>query len=212
MVRDDDDAMWRRILRIPFDQVIPKAKRDPKLKIALKDPARVGPAILTWAVEGCRLWQLGGLGIPSRVQAATDAYRNEMDPLRDFLGDCCLIEPAANETSADLWTAYCQWATDNSEEFPLTRHAFSDRLKARGLKAARKKKDRTRVFLGIRLLSNSPSSLESEGGRRTEADGDLGNSSHNARHEEELSKPPPAAPAVSALDAPEINIASKRVQ
>jgi putative DNA primase/helicase len=31
-VRDDDTAMWRRILRVPFDRVIPKERKNPTLK------------------------------------------------------------------------------------------------------------------------------------------------------------------------------------
>jgi putative DNA primase/helicase len=45
-VRHDDSAMWRRILRIPFDQVVPKEKRDPSLKARLKDVNESGPAVL----------------------------------------------------------------------------------------------------------------------------------------------------------------------
>jgi putative DNA primase/helicase len=45
-VRDDDSAMWRRILRVPFERIVPKAKRDPTLKARLRDPAVSGAAIL----------------------------------------------------------------------------------------------------------------------------------------------------------------------
>ncbi|CAN94225.1 phage-related protein [Sorangium cellulosum So ce56] len=45
-VRDDDAAIWRRILRIPFEHTVPKEKRDPQVKAALLDPAVGGPAIL----------------------------------------------------------------------------------------------------------------------------------------------------------------------
>jgi P4 family phage/plasmid primase-like protien len=51
-VKDDDTAMWRRILRIPFDHPIPREKRQPFVKATLRNPAISGPAILAWAVEG----------------------------------------------------------------------------------------------------------------------------------------------------------------
>jgi putative DNA primase/helicase len=47
-----DDAMWRRILRLPFDNQIPAAKQDKTLKAALTDLSLTGPAILGRAVQG----------------------------------------------------------------------------------------------------------------------------------------------------------------
>lgn len=62
-VPDDDDALWRRIVRIPFEHTLPKEARDPTVKAALRDPQTAGAAILAWAVEGCLAWQRHGLQI-----------------------------------------------------------------------------------------------------------------------------------------------------
>ena len=43
---DDDSALWRRILLMPFDHTIPEAERDPAVKARLRDPALGGPAVL----------------------------------------------------------------------------------------------------------------------------------------------------------------------
>ncbi|HEX03559.1 MAG TPA: hypothetical protein ENH10_00160, partial [Bacteroidetes bacterium] len=80
-VKAGDDAMWRRILRVPFEQVVPKAKRDPQIKAQLRNPEIAGPAILAWAVQGCLDWQKKGLQIPASVTNATEEYRQEMNPL-----------------------------------------------------------------------------------------------------------------------------------
>ena len=71
-VRDDDGAMWRRIMRIPFEHTIAKDKRDPKVKATLRNSTLGGPAILAWAVQGCLEWQRDGLGVP---QSVTDGDR-----------------------------------------------------------------------------------------------------------------------------------------
>lgn len=84
-LRNDDDAIWRRILQVPFDKSIPEEKRDPSIKARLRDTSLSGPAILAWAVKGCLEWQVSGLGIPPLVQEATDSYREEMDPIKEFL-------------------------------------------------------------------------------------------------------------------------------
>ena len=52
-VKDDDTAMWRRILRIPFDRTIPPEKRQPFVKATLRNPAISGPAILCLGCRGC---------------------------------------------------------------------------------------------------------------------------------------------------------------
>jgi putative DNA primase/helicase len=96
-IKADDDAIWRRILRIPFEHSVPPDKIDKTLKQKLKEP-EAQRAILAWAVEGCLAWQRGGLGIPPVVTRATESLREEMDPLKDFFDDCCIF-------GDDLWTA-----------------------------------------------------------------------------------------------------------
>ena len=68
-VRDDDAAIWRRIIRIPFEHEIPEADQDPKVKATLRDPQIAGPAIRAWAVKGCLAWQKHGLAVPENDQA-----------------------------------------------------------------------------------------------------------------------------------------------
>jgi putative DNA primase/helicase len=65
-VRDDDDAMWRRLVEIPFPQSLPREERDPSVKATLMDPSIAGPAILAWAVEGAASWFVDGLGRAGR--------------------------------------------------------------------------------------------------------------------------------------------------
>ena len=52
-VRADDNAIWRRILQLPFEVVIPEEERDAGVKSTLTDVDVAGPAILTWLVQGC---------------------------------------------------------------------------------------------------------------------------------------------------------------
>ena len=48
-VRDTSHGMWRRMLLIHFDQVIPANAQDPDLLDKLKSE---GPGILNWALTG----------------------------------------------------------------------------------------------------------------------------------------------------------------
>jgi P4 family phage/plasmid primase-like protien len=112
-VTDQDEAIWRRILRVPFEHTVPREKRDKTLKATLKNPAVAGPAILAWAVTGCLAWQRDGLGVPPIIEAATAQYRADQDPLRDFYTQCCVFEAQAWVASASLYADYQTWAREN---------------------------------------------------------------------------------------------------
>ena len=144
----DDDAMWRRILRVPFEQIIPKADRDPRVKATLCDPAKAGPAILSWAVKGCLEWQERGLAVPDIVQKATDAYRLEEDPIREFVEDCCNVEPNAWTATKDLRKAYKGWCEEN-DVHQIGDRAFRELLKVRGCSA--RSSNNVRGWRGIGL-------------------------------------------------------------
>ena len=151
-VRADDDAMWRRILRIPFKVTIPVEERDPRLKAMFKDPNVGGPAILAWAVAGFHAWRQYGLAVPKCISEATDLYRKDMDPIAEFIEDCCLVGPGLVASSADLWSAYLSWAAKYQVENPLNRTQFAKHLKKLGCAAGRSGKGRDRIWIGIQLV------------------------------------------------------------
>ena len=150
-VRDDDDAIWRRILQIPFEQRISDQERDNSLKDYLSDTERAGPAILAWLVQGCLNWQVIGLAVDDSTKALTSNYRVDMDPIKDFLDDCCLTSPEAQVRNPDLYQAYEDWAKANGVKRPMTQRALSQRLKARGYE--QEIGHRARIWYGLGLLA-----------------------------------------------------------
>lgn len=109
-VRHQDDAIWRRILRVPFEHQIPPERRDPTLKARLIESAECRKAILAWLVEGALRWQEDGLQEPDAVRRATEAYRESEDPIVEFLEDCAALEADATTRASALRRAYEQWA------------------------------------------------------------------------------------------------------
>jgi len=105
----DDEAIWRRILRVPFDVVIPEEERD---KALLEKLLNEGPGILRWIVEGCLAWQRDGLDAPMIVRDATEAYRAESDPLTDFLAECCVVGQGLRGRAGAFYGRYGDWAKD----------------------------------------------------------------------------------------------------
>ena len=90
-------------------------------------------AILAWLVKGALLWQqLGTIPVSSAVHRSTQEYREENDPIKDFLEDHCRFRPQAVVTSAQLRKAYEKWCDEQGVRYPLSPKAFGARLKARG--------------------------------------------------------------------------------
>jgi putative DNA primase/helicase len=156
--RPDDDAIWNRIVRIPFTHVVPLEKRDPRIKLALRNAQKAGPAILAWAVKGCLEWQKSGLMIPAEVKSSSEGYRLEVDGLAGFIEDCCILEPGAWSWSSVLVDEYERWSRANNEKKTLRGRAFGERLKVRGCTAERREKGNlgaSRGWSGIRLIDEN---------------------------------------------------------
>jgi len=123
-----DGAMWRRILRIPFEHTIPEDKRDETVKARLKDLKESGQAILTWAVKGCLMWNEKGLAVPERVKKATADYRADMDVLMAFINECCIINnKTAKVSKLALYEKYSDWCK-SAREKPEGKITFGRRL------------------------------------------------------------------------------------
>lgn len=151
--RDDDDALWERILEVPFPYSIPRSERNPDVKDTLCDPAQSGAAILAWAVTGCLDWQRGGLQVPQAVELSTLDYRESQNPLREFLAERCLLDPEAWTPSAAIMDAYRAWAQGANVRHPLTAKAVGDKLRALGCEQEQRGSGRTRGWRGIGLLT-----------------------------------------------------------
>lgn len=147
--RDDDDALWERILEVPFPHSIPREERDPEVKTALCDPARSGAAILAWAVTGCLEWQRDGLQVPQAVELSTASYRESMNPLGEFLAECCVLTPEAWTPSAAIMDAYRQWAQGANVRFTLNAKKVAERLRALGCVPEQHPSSRTRGWRGV---------------------------------------------------------------
>jgi putative DNA primase/helicase len=146
VVRGGDHAIWRRIHLVPFTVTIPDAEQDrelPRKLIAEK------AGILSWAVRGCLDWQRRGLGAPAEVLAATREYREEMDRLRDFFDERCILEPGASSAAQNLYSDYLVWC-DQTREQVMTKSAFGRALAERGFVAAKTSGGR-RVWRGLKL-------------------------------------------------------------
>jgi putative DNA primase/helicase len=125
-----DNAMWRRIKLIPFEVAIPPEEQDKNLPEKLLAEKS---GILNWSLAGCTEWQKNGLQHPDQVSEATAEYKSEMDILREFSEDCCIIGDGFKVERKLLYSEYRQWCDDNSEK-PLGRNRFNRKIEAKGIK------------------------------------------------------------------------------
>jgi putative DNA primase/helicase len=150
----NDDALWRRILQIPFTVVIPPNERDPELKRALRTNPADQAAVLAWLVHGCLQWQARGLDVPDRVRDYTNEYRAENDPLGEWITDECSLDAENWTLARELRDAYEQWCSQTG-----TKPIEGDRRWASALKnheCAKKKRHAGHGWQGISLRPMTP--------------------------------------------------------
>lgn len=147
----NDDAIWRRIVCVPFVNQVPPGKRDLRLGSRLRT-SRMQTAILRWMVEGAFAYWHGGLGVPASIDHATDKYRRKNDHALRFLEERCEFDEAASETKTATYEAYEAWALASGIRRPLSKNAFGARLIAEGFGEDRGTKG-VRSWAGIALKS-----------------------------------------------------------
>ncbi len=94
-INDVGDATWGRIYPVRFEFRVPADKVDRTLPAKLRAEAS---GILRWLLEGFRLYQAEGLGDPPDVAAARQEWREECDPLGDFLAESYRVDPGNPDT------------------------------------------------------------------------------------------------------------------
>lgn len=149
VVRDDSHGFWRRVRLIPFLRQF-DADADRFLGQVLAEEAA---GILAWAVRGCLAWQRQGLDPPEAVAAATERYRQESDPLADYVAERCTVGAEFSAQAGQLYGDYRQWAEAQGfgDREILSGRKFGERMSAR---YERREIATGRVYFGIGLRSS----------------------------------------------------------
>jgi P4 family phage/plasmid primase-like protien len=142
-----DEAIWRRPKLIPFTVKIPDEEVNPLFREQCLLPELSG--ILTWAIQGCLAWQKDGLKVPDVVAEATKDYRQEMDVIGQFIGECCTCIREASVKASVIYAEYCKWCETN-HEMALKQRTFGGKLLERGFTSA-KGTGGVRLWRGIGL-------------------------------------------------------------
>lgn len=140
-VSDRDDAFWRRMKLVRFDHVPPK--RDKNLAAHLTTTRSAQQAILAWVIAGAQEWHRDGLQPPAKIDQANAVYRDEQNPIRDYLTERTiwadvvhLARPDADVDAvcmakAQLRLDYLDWCKGNGVE-PISSNQLNGRLRELG--------------------------------------------------------------------------------
>ncbi|MFD4234256.1 phage/plasmid primase, P4 family [Streptomyces sp. NPDC058542] len=159
-ILSQDEGTWRRVKLIPFDATFSYAlgNKDTTLPAKLRDEAE---GILAWAVSGAVEWYANGLGEPSSVATATQAYRESEDRLQEFLNACCVREEGARVAPMAIRRTYAEWAEDAGldRKERLSGWALAVELESRGF--TKDKRKGSWGFNGLRLMTDEERSTAS---------------------------------------------------
>lgn len=108
-VSASDDAIWRRLMPVPFMQSVKEEKRIADLSVHLLEAEASG--ILRWAVLGCKAWLNNQLKEPDTIKAASIEYRTDEDNVQNFLNECCVMEGEIERK--EMYSAYVSWCKAN---------------------------------------------------------------------------------------------------
>jgi putative DNA primase/helicase len=105
-----DDALWKRIILIEFNQHFveyPMLENHHKIDTHLDaklNNEREG--ILSWIVEGAVKYHDYGLKVPQKLRQLTDNYQRENDLLSQFIDNFCTIDAEAEVLQSDFVNEY----------------------------------------------------------------------------------------------------------
>lgn len=126
---DKSEAVWRRLVIVPFNVTIPAANRDPALtQPDTWDAERSG--VLNWMLAGLhRLRSASGRFTDSPVcKLAADQHRKRSDPASEFLNETYThsSNPSDRVAASDAFVKYQHWSQEAGLRFTLGRNQFND--------------------------------------------------------------------------------------
>jgi P4 family phage/plasmid primase-like protien len=130
-IRGADQALYRRMYTVPFDQTIAPTEEDPDLKRRLVT-GEAAEAVLAWLVRGWDRYCEDGLrDAPAEVVQATLKTREELSDFDVWLNESCTQEAEAKATTEALYQSYRIWCAD-AEIKPESKVEFGRLLGKRG--------------------------------------------------------------------------------
>lgn len=148
-----DEGIWRRVNLVPWPITLTEADlkafaaehKRPLPELLMEEL----PGILNWALEGFTAWRREGLSPPEAVRAATADYRQESDPVGEFLSVWADRGAGRRASSKQLFEKFTEFCKANAYPEPKSGISFGKAMKARGFDSV--KSEGVKVWLGVSL-------------------------------------------------------------
>lgn len=135
-----NSGLWRRIMVVPFDQVVPEEKRDPMLLKKLRQEEHA-TAMLAWAVEGCKMWMEDYhkerlMTVPQLIKEEVETYKAESDHVLEFSDDLLIQTNDEKDRlpKTDLYQVYRAWCEKTGRRGYYTTNKLTRSLMDKGFK------------------------------------------------------------------------------
>tara|TARA_R100001198_G_scaffold4688_1_gene2459 strand:- start:2215 stop:4488 length:2274 start_codon:yes stop_codon:yes gene_type:complete len=143
---------WRRLHLIEFGVKFgtpghPVAGKKDEIIAKLKSESS---GVLNWMIKGFQMYREEGLIQPDAVDNATRSYREEQDPLLEFISSSCVVDDILSISVTDLREAYNAYTGEDQSSV-----WFGRAMSEHGYKASRVGSARMRVYKGISLNEES---------------------------------------------------------
>jgi len=141
-----DNGIWRRIFVVHWTETIPEDEQRDIGTVVAELIDEDGPGILAWLVEGVLDYLANGFVVAEDIRAATQSYREAMDPIGEFVRDCVEPWPEGAVGARLMYEAYVSWSKANAKRVK-TETKFGTTMEQHFAKD----RGRTRSYLGCRL-------------------------------------------------------------
>lgn len=147
--REGGEAIWRRLVIVPWPILIPEQQRDCMLRDRLLEEL---PGILTWIVEGAALYLSSGLKTPAVLVGATQELRDVCDDLGQWMQAETVADSRSQVQSSQLYAAFRQWNEREGNRYTMAPRTFSQQLNDRGWR--KRKAGGLMMWAGLRLRTD----------------------------------------------------------
>ena len=125
-IKDLSEGIWRRLHVIPFDESF-LGREDKNLS---RDLYTELSGILNWALIGCLRWQAEGLRQSPDIERAISAYREQENPLQDWIDQYLERDPEGWISNEALYDSYIQWCDANHVRNTYSRRNLVTKFRA----------------------------------------------------------------------------------
>ena len=130
-VNDDTIFASSRIKLIPFDRHFKDTEQDKNLKSFFRLPENLS-GILNWCIKGLQLFNNEGLEQPEAIVSATKKYREESNPIEQFVNECLTHHEGHTTALKSVYKAYEEWC-GNYGNRPLSSRDLAEGMRKLGM-------------------------------------------------------------------------------